>query len=123
LTGSSTDAIRKAFGGFTKIGILKRVALLGEVDFAENKRLGSTTRALFGYGELNIKIINGLELRSMYELMRPDRDAENNRTIRTSIGTAIFPLQGFETEAMIRFVTDDVLPNTNEYQVSFHFYF
>lgn len=123
LTGSSTDALRKAFGGFTKIGILKRVALLGEVDFAENKRLGSTTRALFGYGELNVKIINGLELRGMYELMRPDRDAENNRTIRTRIGTAIFPLQGFETEAMIRFVTDDVLPNTNEYQVSFHFYF
>jgi len=122
-TGDLTDANRQAFGGFTKIGVLKRIALLGEVDFSENKRLGSITRSVYGYGELNIKVVNGLEIRSMYEIMRPDRDADDNRTIRTSIGAAVFPLQGFETEAMIRFVTDDKLPNTNEYQINFHFYF
>ncbi|MFZ4590678.1 MAG: hypothetical protein ACOYN6_06750 [Ignavibacteria bacterium] len=122
-TGELTDANRQAFGGFTKIGILKRFALLGEFDFAENKRLSSITRALYGYGELNIKIVNGLEIRSMYEVMRPNRDVEDNRTIRTSVGAAVFPLQGFETEAMIRFVTDDKLPNTNEFQMNFHFYF
>lgn len=123
LTGDNSDASKQAFGGFTKIGILKRIALLGEVDFAENKRLSNTTRALYGYGELNIKVVNGLEIRSMYEVMRPNRDVDDNRTIRASIGAAVFPLQGFETEAMIRFVTDDKLPNTNELQVNFHFYF
>jgi len=123
LTGDKSDAMKQAFGGFTKIGILKRFALLGEVDFAENKRLGSITRALYGYSELNIKVVNGLEIRSMYEIMRPDRDTEDNRIIRTSIGAAVFPLQGFETEAMYRFVTDDKLPNTTELQVNFHFYF
>ncbi len=123
LTSEKTDAERKAFGGFTKIGILKRIALLGEVDFAENKRIGSITRSLYGYGELNIRIVNGLEIRSQYEVMRPDRDVDDNRTIRTSVGAAVFPLQGFETEAMYRFVSDDKLPNTNEFQMSFHFYF
>lgn len=123
LTGDLTDANRQAFGGFTKIGIAKSIALLGEFDMSENKRLGSIIRSLYGYGELNVKIVNGLEIRSMYEIMRPDRDSDDNRTIRTSIGAAVFPLQGFETEAMVRFVTDDKLPNTNEFQMNFHFYF
>jgi hypothetical protein len=123
VTGNNSDADRKAFGGFTKIGVLKRFALLGEVDFGENKRLGSITRSLYGFGELNFKVVNGLEIRSQYEIMKPDRDVDDNRTIRTSIGAALFPLQGFETEAMFRFVTDDRNPNTNEFQMNFHFYF
>jgi len=122
-SGSQTDAIKQAYGGFAKFGIFKRVALLGEVDFLENTRLSSMTRGIFGYGELSVIIVNGVELRTQYEIMRPDRDAENNRTIRTSVGAALFPLTGFETEAMMRFVSDDQQPNTTEFQLGFHFYF
>jgi len=122
-SGSQTDAIKQAFGGFAKFGLFKRVALLGEVDFLENTQLSSMTRGIFGYGELNVIIINGVELRTQYEIMRPDRDTENNRTIRTSVGAALFPLTGFETEAMVRFVSDDQQPNTTEFQWNFHFYF
>jgi len=123
VTGDRTDALRQAFGGFTKIGILNRIALIGEVDFMENTRVGNKVRGLYGFGELNFIIINGLELRTQYEIKRTNRDISNNRTIRTSIGAALFPLQGFETEAMLRFINDDVLENTKEFQMNFHFYF
>jgi hypothetical protein len=122
-SGNQTDAIKQAYGGFAKFGILKRVALLGEVDFLENTQLSSMKRGIFGYAELNVIIVNGVELRTQYEITRPDRDTENNRTIRTSVGAALFPLTGFETEAMMRFVSDDRQPNTTEFQWSFHFYF
>ena len=122
-SGNQTDAIKQAYGGFAKFGIFKRVALLGEVDFLENTQLSSMKRGIFGYAELNVIIVNGVEFRSQYEITRPDRDTENNRTIRTSVGAALFPLTGFETEAMMRFVSDDRQPNTTEFQWSFHFYF
>lgn len=121
--GDRTDALRQAFGGFTKIGILNRIALIGEVDFMENTSIGNKVRGLYGFGELNFIIIKGLELRTQYEIKRANRDIENNRIIRTSVGAAIFPLQGFETEAMLRFVNNDVLENTKEFQMNFHFYF
>lgn len=123
VTGENTDADKKAYGGFAKIGILKRIALLTEVDFVENTRISSMKRGLYGYGELNFIIVKGLELRTQYEYMKPDRDAGNNRITRTSVGASVFPLTGFETEAMLRFVTEDAQPDTKEFQVNFHFYF
>jgi hypothetical protein len=123
VSGNQTDAIKQAYGGFAKFGIFKRVALLGEVDFLEDTQLSSMKRGIFGYAELNVIIVNGVEFRSQYEITRPDRNTENNRTIRTSVGAALFPLTGFETEAMMRFVSDDRQPNTTEFQWSFHFYF
>lgn len=123
LTIEVTNANRQAFGGFTKIGLMKRIAIIGEVDFLENKRLDVLTRGLFGYGELNVLVTNGVELRIQHEFKQPDRDANDNRTMRTSVGAALFPLQGIETEAMLRFVTDDRLPNTKEFNLGFHFYF
>jgi len=121
--GVKTDADKKAYGGFAKFGILNRIAILSEVDFVENTRLSNMTRGLYGFGELSIIIVKGLEFRSQYEYMKPDRDAGNNRITRKSIGAAVYPLAGLETEAMIRFVTEDTQPNTNEFQVNFHFYF
>ncbi len=123
LTAEISNANRQAFGGFTKIGLMKRVALIGEVDFLEDRRLGVMTRGLFGYGELNVLVAHGVEFRLQHELKRPNRDANDNRTIRTSVGASLFPLQGVETEAMLRFVTDDRLPNTKEFNLGFHFYF
>jgi hypothetical protein len=116
-------ANRKAYAGFAKIGIMKRVALLGEVDFMEDTRANVMRRGLYGYGELNVRVTNGVEIRGQYEFKKPDRDLTDNRISRASFGAALFPLQGFETEAMIRFVTNDVLPNTKEFNLGFHFYF
>jgi hypothetical protein len=102
---------------------MKHAALLGEVDFKENTIAGNMRRGLYGFGELDLKIVKGFELRTQYEYRDPNRDASSDRTTRISVGGAVFPIIGLEFEAMFRFVNDDILPNTNEYQGMLHFYF
>jgi hypothetical protein len=102
---------------------MKHVALLGEVDIRENSSFGNITRAIYGFGELDFKIVNGFEIRGQYEYRDPNRDVGDDRTMRYSIGGVIFPLIGIEFEAVYRFVIDDALPNTHEYQGMLHFYF
>ena len=123
LTGNTLNAFTHAFSGFTKIGILNHIVLLGEADFKEDVIEGSMTRGLYGFGELDIKLIKGLELRGQYEYKDPNRDIGNDRAMRYSIGGAIFPLVGVEFEAMLRFVNYDYTNNLTEYQGMLHFYF
>jgi hypothetical protein len=123
LSGNKLNAVTHAYSGFTKIGIMKHVAILGEVDFKENTIASNMRRGLYGFGELSVKLVKGFELRSQYEYRDPNRDLGGDRTMRYSFGGAIFPLIGLEFEAMFRFINDDALPNTTEYQGMLHFYF
>jgi hypothetical protein len=123
-TGAMLNALTHSFSGFTKIGLYDRVAILAETDFRENSISENMTRAMYGFGELSIKIIKGLELRSQYEFRNANRDIDNQKTRRYSIGGAIFPIIGVEFEAMFRFVDDDIsASHYNEYQGMLHFYF
>lgn len=120
---STITANKKAYGIFTRIGILKRIALVGEVDFEESKSDRPLTRSLFGYGELNVMIIRGIEFRNQYEIYNKNRDTSGDDIQRVSTGLAFFPFYGFETEAMVRFVIEDPAISNNEFQWNFHFYF
>jgi hypothetical protein len=122
-TGDMLNAVTHAISGFTKIGLFDHVAILGEVDFKENSISGVMTRGLYGFGELNIKILKGLELRGQYEHRNLNRDIDGQKTVRYSIGGAVFPIIGVEFEAMYRLVHDDILSFTTEYQGMLHFYF
>ncbi len=116
-------ALKQAFGAFAKIGILKRAALLGEVDFEENKSDVPLRRTLYWFGELNVIIIRGLELRGQYEYYDKNRDVENDDIKRISAGVGIFPFYGLETELMVRFPMEEPGKKNNEWQWNFHFYF
>lgn len=117
------NAYTHAFSGFTKIGIYDHVVILGEVDFKEDVQSGNMIRGLYGFGELDIKLIRGLELRGQFEYKDPNRDMSSDRAKRFSVGGAIFPLVGVEFEAMLRFVNYDYAKNLTEYQGMLHFYF
>jgi hypothetical protein len=123
VTGGSVDAKRQAWGGFTKIGLDERIAILGEIDFEENTIDGFLKRKLFGYGELNVRIIKGVELRGQYEYFDPDRDTDDDTMNRYSFGFAAFPFAGMEAEAMYRIVSEEADLDNDEYQFNFHFYF
>jgi len=120
---TTISANRKAWGGFARFGIMRRVALLGEVDFEEVKTDRPLVRSMYGYAELNIVVIQGIELRSQFELYDANRNIDNDDVKRISAGAAFFPFFGFETEAMIRFVNEDPSSDNNEFQWNFHFYF
>ncbi|MBV6477897.1 MAG: hypothetical protein HGGPFJEG_00642 [Ignavibacteria bacterium] len=120
---STITANKKAYGIFTRLGIMKRVALLGEIDFEESKSDIPLRRALYGYGELNVIIIKGFEFRGQYEIYNKNRDVSGDDIQRISTGVAFFPFYGFETEAMVRFVIEEPSISNNEFQWNFHFYF
>ncbi|MBE2256081.1 MAG: hypothetical protein IAE65_07770 [Ignavibacteria bacterium] len=117
---------RNAFGGFFKLGIKNRVAILGEFDRLENRLAGNMTRSDFYYGELNIKLVKGIELRGQFERYNRNINMDSTSVRRISVGAAFFPFYGFETEAMVRFVNDETLmpdAKKDEFQWNFHFYF
>lgn len=113
---------RKVFGGHTMVGIYNKVALLGEYDLEEYSIESNMTRREYRYIELNGRIIKGVELRGAYEFYDINRDITDDETTRFSVGAAVFPLLGFEFEAMMRFVKFKDI-KTNEIQGNFHFYF
>ncbi|HPS65117.1 MAG TPA: hypothetical protein PK447_06035 [Ignavibacteria bacterium] len=122
--GTRRNAVTHAYSGYTKIGILQKIAVLGEVDFKENTiESTSMQRGLYGFAEADYRFVKGFELRAQYEYKDPNRDLSGDRVQRYSMGCAFFPLLGIEAEIMIRFLKDDSQPNTNEYFGQLHFYF
>lgn len=116
-------ANKKSYGVFTRLGFFKKVSLLAEVDFEENKSDIPLRRSLYGYAELNVIVIKGIEFRNQFEIYNKNRDTEGEDVKRISTGLAFFPFFGFETEAMVRFGIEDPEIKNNEFQWNFHFYF
>lgn len=115
------SANRKAWGGFTKIGIYNTIAVLGEYDFSESD-ITSLVRSVYRYVEFNARIFKGIEVRGVYEFKDVNRDIIDDEITRYSFGAALYPMLGFETEAAIRFIKYSGI-NAKEFQWSFHFYF
>jgi hypothetical protein len=123
-TGSmKITAVNQGFGGYTRIGVIKRIALLGEIDFQQFTSDFPMRRSLFGFAELNVILIKGFELRSQYEYYDKNRDITGDHIQRISGGLAFFPFFGFETEMMVRFPIEDPEKKNDEWQWNFHFYF
>ncbi|MBL0108522.1 MAG: hypothetical protein IPP52_14895 [Ignavibacteria bacterium] len=117
------SALKQSYGVFSRIGFLNRVALLGEIDFGEVKTDFPAKKSFNGFAELDVILIKGLELRGQYEIYNKDRDTEGKEVKRISAGFAAFPFFGFETEVMVRFVSEEPEIKNNEFQWNFHFNF
>lgn len=124
------DAVNQIIGAFGSFGIMERVAILGEVDFNSRKFNDGTSnqKNLFNtyYGELDIRVARGIELKGQYEKFDNNLGTSNGpgERIRYSGGIVLYPLQGFELEAMYRI--GKTYPDENTYKESnvvFHFYF
>jgi hypothetical protein len=120
---ATITAVRQAYGGYTRIGIMKRVAFLGEIDFEEMWSDYPLKRSLYAYTELNVVAIKGLEIRGQYEYYDENRDITGDHIQRVSGGFAAFPFFGFETEIMVRFPIEEPKLRNDEFQWNFHFYF
>lgn len=120
--GATVTAVQQAYGGNLRIGFIKRIAILGEVDFEEKWADYPLIRSFYAFSELNVIIIKGLEFRSQYEYYEPNRSS-GGHTTRISGGFAAFPFYGFETEMMVRFPIQEEDLRNDEFQWNFHFYF
>lgn len=116
-------ALKQSYGANARFGFLKKIALLTEFDFEQNKSDYPLRRSFYNFNELDIFVIKGLEVRFQYELYDYDRDVTDDEVSRISAGFAAYPFYGFETELMVRFVNETPKIKNDEFQWNFHFYF
>jgi hypothetical protein len=134
---NNINALRQMAAGFLSIGLFERVAIMGELaynrlDIRDSVNTRSDLRTIFG--ELDIKITSGVELKFQYENFDNALGIKNATTERQrySAGVVFFPLTGLEVESIVRFVRSGkgdpepqnyVDPKDDEFQTTFKFYF
>jgi hypothetical protein len=132
---NNINALRQIASGFFSVGIIERVAILGEITYNRLKIRNETAdqrdfRTLFG--ELDARVVKGLELKFQYENYDPALGIKNDPTEsqRYSFGAVCFPINGLELEGIYRLVKegkgDGAVPfdvKNNEFQFIFKFYF
>ncbi len=134
---NNINALRQMAAGFLSIGLFERVAILGEVaynrlDLRDSVKTRSDFRTIFG--ELNIRVTKGLEVKVQYENYDNALGSKNSTSERQrySFGAVFFPINGLEVESIYRVVRNgkgDPEPSNatdfkdNEFQTVFKFYF
>jgi hypothetical protein len=134
---NNINALRQVGAGFISVGLFERVALLGELAYNRlDKRDSLSSRSDFRtiFGELDIRVSNGVEVKVQYENYDNALGVKNSTTERQrySFGAVFFPLSGLEVEAIYRMVKNglgDPEPpgaedlKDDEFQTVFKFYF
>ncbi len=134
---NNINALRQMAAGFLSIGLFERVAILGEVAYNRlNLRDSAKTKSEFRtfFGEIDVRISKGLELKVQYENYDNALGLKNNVTERQrySFGAVFYPLTGLEVESVFRIVRNgkgDPEPanatdfKDNEFQTVIKFYF
>ena len=109
------------FGGFGGISY-GALALNAEVDFKKDKAaLGNNE--LISYLELNYLVIDGVDLKFMYDFYDPDTKYKTGSQSRYSIGLEFFPIYGLEVRPMYRILKEEPTDvRNNEFDFLVHFY-
>jgi hypothetical protein len=128
---NNINGLRQIAAGYLSIGLLDRVAILGEFDYNRlDIRDSVSTRHDFHtiFGEVDIEIIQGLEAKFQIENYDPQLGIKqgDQERFRYSFGFELYPMTGLEMETMFRIVKapdPNVTLKNNEFQQTFKFYF
>ena len=127
---NNINANRQIGAGFFSIGLFERVAVLGEFDYNRLKIADSvSTKQDFHtiFGEVDIRLIKGLEAKFQYENYDPQLGIKDGPLIRSrySFGIELYPLTGLELESIYRVVStpSGAKLHANEFQQTIKFYF
>jgi hypothetical protein len=99
------------------------VTLMGEVDVIRKDSIGMKTNGLVLYGELDVVVTPGLDLKFGYDFFDPDTDIKSGSQTRYTVGFEFFPLSGVEVRPLYRFNREQpVNTRNNEFHLMMHFY-
>ncbi len=99
------------------------VTLMGEVDMIKKDSIGTTTNGLVVYGELDIVVTPGVDLKFGYDFFDPDTDVKSGTQTRYTVGFEFFPLSGVEVRPLYRINSEEpVNSRNNEFHLLIHFY-
>jgi len=118
----AADGKTKYYGGLGSFS-WKNVTLLGEVDLLESDLAGVRKTGVVGYGEADWMVIQGLDLKFIYDFYDQDKDLATGSVSRYSAGLEFFPLPGVEVRPLYRIpVEDPTDTKNNEFDLILHFY-
>jgi hypothetical protein len=97
--------------------------LLGEVDLVKNDMSGTKTDGLIMYGEMDYMVIEGVDLKFIYDFYDLDIDLQTGAFTRYSVGFEFFPISGVEVRPLFRINKEEPTEtDNNELHVLVHFY-
>jgi len=107
------------FGSFSWGGL----TLLGEADLLKTDIPGTKTDALVIFGEADYMVIQGIDLKVMYDFYDSDIDLKGTTLTRYSFGFEFFPIAGVEVRPLYRILKEaPTETDNNEFHLVLHFY-
>ena len=112
-----------AYGGFGSLSV-GQLTLLGEADWVRSTGGGAlVAKAFILYGEADYPVVQGVDLKVMYDFLDPDTEFKTGTASRFSVGVEFFPLPGVELRPLYRVVQGEFAGLKNELDVMLHLYF
>ncbi len=109
------------FGGFGGVSY-EGFTLNSEIDFKKDKA-GYGTNELISYLELNYLLIDGIDLKFIYDFHDPDTKYQTGSQSRYSLGLELFPINGLEIRPVYRILKEEpVNDRNNGFDCLIHFY-
>jgi hypothetical protein len=125
LSGFGGVSFGEAFTVLAEAQHMKGTSTLMSVSSDRNQRnsAGIELQQLALFTELSWAIMQGVDLKFMYDFFDPDVDIKSGRAERFSFGLEFFPVGGVELRPLLRFTNDTKL-NTNitDFHLMMHFY-
>jgi hypothetical protein len=125
-------------GAFGTVSLLEKLTVVAEADWikgnsasmsinAERLDRNTTQRQLKQFALLvegDYPLIQGLDLKLMYDFFDPNTDAESGKVDRYSGGVEFMPVSGLEVRPLIRITKDTTTPNRDytDIHILFHIY-
>lgn len=92
-------------------------------DISQRNSPGTFLKQMAVMVEADYPVIQGIDLKIMYDFFDPNTDLKSGTAVRYSGGFEFMPISGVEVSPMFRFTKDTVLnQNTSDFDVVFHLY-
>ena len=119
---NTQDGKTNYYGGFGSFSY-KDLTLMGEVDRLISDLKSVRKKGLAVYGEADYMVIQGVDLKFIYDFYDEDTDIKGGAVSRYSAGVEFFPLPGVEVRPLYRIpIEEPTNLSNNEFDVIFHFY-
>jgi len=124
-------------GGYGAVSLCENLTLMGDIeriqgnssqlsvnsDINQRNTLGTQVKQLALLVEADYLLVNGLDLKFMYDFFDPNTDLKSGTAARYSGGVEFMPMSGVEVRPMFRYTKDTIIGrNTTDLQVLFHLY-
>jgi hypothetical protein len=124
-------------GGYASATFMDRLTLIGDVerirgnsasmsvssDLNQRNAPGTDLKQMAVMVEADYMLLQGIELKFMYDFFDPNTDVKSGTAVRYSGGFEIMPMSGVEVRPLLRLTKDTILNrNTTDLQIMIHLF-